>query len=69
MPKYLKHMHSDGSYSKKKTSQNDHSLSLVVIRCNVVTRCHSLPLNVSLVCLFINNLDIVGNIGKAIQIV
>ena len=44
-------MHSGGflSYSKKrKISQNDHSLSLVVIYCHsllfVITRCHSLSL-------------------------
>ena len=57
------------SYSKKrKNSQNEHLLSLIVIRCHSlsfeVIRClslyHSLsfvvPLAVSLVCLFINNL-------------
>ena len=69
------------SYSKKKKkiSQNDHSFSLVVIRCHFLslvvsrfttrrTTCclslvvirwhsyHSLSLNVSLVCLFMNDL-------------
>ena len=68
-------------FEKRKMSQNDHQLSLVVIHCHslspdvplVVTRCtprchlllliaircsslyHSMSLDVSLVCLFINN--------------
>ena len=70
MPKCLNHMHSGSSYAKKqrKITQNDHLLLLVVISCHVFARFHSFSLDVSLVCLFVNDLDIVGNSGKTIQL-
>ena len=73
MPKCLNHMHSGSSYSKNKgklpkMATHYYWLSFVVTLLLVFTRFHSFSLDVSLVCLFVNDLDIVENSGKTIQL-